>query len=212
MILFLLVYFPFILVLYSISHRQKKILPYVFIGGIEAVILCAVKSFYFLSHRVIQYSFLDNFIYSITRETLLPVFIVLLIFYIFDKEDFAVKVESVFPLLFSFYAVYLPYCVINSNATSSYSLYSSLVKPVVFSAMLFQIYLSLKCIAANKKNKGIVCANVFIILIYLIFPSVIEVLVELDEFVLLQILFSILYCAITICWGSFNYLKGMLKK
>ena len=97
----------------------------------------------------------------------------------------------------SFFAVYLPYCVITASEVY-YQAYDLFLKPVIYLSMLVQIALSLNSVYNGIKNKKFVIAvpNGLIILLFAIYPAISDALYAIDFSFALILILGIVYSII----------------
>ena len=135
-------------------------------------------------------------LYLLVRQTLLPVVLLYGIFFAWSKDSISYKIESFFPLLISFYMLYLPYIII-STSDGLYTSFPLFVKPVLFVVMIFSLGLSAKHIEKTLKNKKIFFAVIwiFIGLVSVVIPSLLEGMYILDMNYLLVLVLSAVYSA-----------------
>lgn len=181
MLLFLILLLPLFLTAYCFKVRTQKVVPVIFIGAFSAVLVCAFKMLFVLSHRIIPYSFSQNFFYYLVKETLIPAVILYAIYFLVSKDNLEFKINTYLPLELSFYTVYLPYCVISSTS-SAYTGFSIFIKPLIFAMMIAETGVALRDMYRGLTNKKIVqvILNVFLILFFMAIPPVIEALYTLN--------------------------------
>ena len=168
--------------------------PVIFIGLITAVLVCGFRAFFLYSHRIIPLSFATNMIYLLVRQTLLPVLVLYGIFFLISKDTVSYKVEALFPLLISFYMLYLPYTILSTSEKiiTSFPLF---VKPLLFTVMIFSLALCAKHIEKTISAKKYFCAAIWIIIaiVCIVFPSVVETMYILDMSYFLILVLSGVY-------------------
>ncbi len=196
MYLFMFLLLPLVLAVWCFYKKDSHLIPVIFIGAVVAVLVCGFKAFFLYSHRIIPYSFQSNVMYLLIRQTLLPVILVYGLFFVWSKDKVSYKVEAFFPLLISFYMLYLPYTII-STSEGIYTTFSLLVKPVLFVVMIFSLALSAKHIEQTVINKKIVFTAIWILIsiVSVIVPSLIEGMYILDMSYILILLLSAVYSA-----------------
>lgn len=204
MILFASLLLPVFLIGYFIIKQDKSIVIPVSIGVIIAVLVCLFRMFFVYAHRIIPYSFSQNFIYYLLRQSVLPVFIIYGLFFLFSKDNLEYKIKMCFPLLISFYMVYLPYIIITSSE-GLYSFYPLFVKPIVFLMMIIVFAQCIKKIFETFNNKKYVFFVLYILLliIYLAAPAVFDALYVIDTDIFIMSVSSIVYCALPIVYFIF---------
>ncbi len=194
MLLFLIFLLPCALLTYSFISKDKKIILPVFAGLITASIVCACRYFFSYEHRLIYSSFGQNFAYYLIKQDFLPLLIVSLVYALISRDCAEYKFKNFFPLLTSFFAVYLPYCVITSSEIY-YQAYDLFLKPIIYLAMLTQIALCLVNIWNSLTSGKIVfiVLDVLIIILYAIYPAVSDALYAIDYSFALILVIGILY-------------------
>ncbi len=196
MYLFMFLLLPLILAAWCFYKKDSHLIPVIFTGAVAAVLVCGFKAFFLYSHRIIPYSFESNVIYLLVRQTLLPVVLVYGIFFAWSKDEISYKIEAFFPLLISFYMLYLPYTII-STSEGLYTTFPLIVKPVLFVVMIFSLALSAKHIEKTVKNRKIVFAVIWgvIGIVSVLVPSLLEGMYILDMSYLLILILSGVYSA-----------------
>ena len=196
MYLFMFLLLPLILAAWCFYKKDSHLIPVILTGAVAAVLVCGFKAFFLYSHRIIPYSFESNVIYLLVRQTLLPVILVYGIFFAWSKDEISYKVEAFFPLLISFYMLYLPYTII-STSEGLYTTFPLMVKPVLFVVMIFSLALSAKHIEKTVKNRKIVFAVIWgvIGIVSVLVPSLLEGMYILDMSYLLILILSGVYSA-----------------
>ena len=185
---------PLILAAWCFYKKDSHLIPVIFTGAVAAVLVCGFKAFFLYSHRIIPYSFESNVIYLLVRQTLLPVILVYGIFFAWSKDEVSYKVEAFFPLLISFYMLYLPYTII-STSEGLYTTFPLIVKPVLFVVMIFSLALSAKHIEKTVKNKKYAFAVIWGIIgiVSVLVPSLLEGMYILDMSYFLILVLSGVY-------------------
>ena len=196
MYLFMFLLLPLILAAWCFYKKDSHLIPVIFTGAVAAVLVCGFKAFFLYSHRIIPYSFESNVIYLLVRQTLLPVILVYGIFFAWSKDEVSYKVEAFFPLLISFYMLYLPYTII-STSEGLYTTFPLIVKPVLFVVMIFSLALSAKHIERTVKNKKYAFAVIWGIIgiVSVLVPSLLEGMYILDMSYFLILVLSGVYSA-----------------
>ena len=197
MLLFLILLLPCALTAYAVFIKDKKIILPVFAGLITAVVVCACRFFFSYEHRLIYDSFSENFIYYLLKQNLLPLLIVSVVYALVSRDTAEYKVKNFFPLLCSFFAVYLPYCVITSSEIY-YQAYDIFLKPVIYLAMLVMIASCLINAWQSFVDKKIIFAilDILIILVYAFFPAVSDALYSINYNFAIILIIGIVYSLI----------------
>jgi len=188
---------PLVLAAWCFYKRDSHLLPVIFTGAVAAVLVCGFKAFFLYSHRIIPYSFESNVLYLLIRQTLLPVILLYGLFIVWSKDKISYKVEAFFPLLISFYMLYLPYTIV-STTEGLYTSFPLFVKPVLFVVMIFSLALSAKHIEKSIRNRKIIFAIIWILigLVSVVIPSLLEGMYILDMNYLLVLILSAVYSAL----------------
>lgn len=180
MFTFAVLLLPVALAFYFVQSEKKVNIILVITGAVTGFLVFALKEFLTLSHRIVSFSFTSNFLYLFFREAFIPVVLLYGIFFLISKDDLDFKFEAFFPLIASFYCVFLPYDVATSpEAKSAFEL---LAKPVLFLSLLVSINHGLLLINESLKGKKVLlCAGIALIIISFVMPSVAEALFLTDS-------------------------------
>lgn len=175
MFVFSFVFLPLLLACFCFFYKSHKMVPVIAIGILTGIIVCACQSFFTFAHRVIPYNFIDNYLYLLFRQTILPLFILYLVFFLVSKDELQFKIDSFLPLNLSYYSIYLPYIIITTSE-GLYSWFALFVKPVLFGAMLVQTAISVWYFYKLLKNNKIILSILLTIisLIYICLPAMFE--------------------------------------
>jgi hypothetical protein len=87
-------------------------------------------------HRIPSAGFWLNFLYIVFSQTAVPAVVVFLLFVYLSKDTIEFRIGSYFPLLCSFYAVYLPYHIM-AGSGSAYSFFELFLKPLMYLAEVY---------------------------------------------------------------------------
>ena len=125
------------------------------------------------------------------HEVFVPVVAVYGLFNLISRDELKFKADTFFPLMSSFYTVYMPYFII-SNHPTSFSFFELFAEPVIFLCMILSLSLLIK-IAVNPKRsllKSLICTAVSIAVILI--PPLLQItfVYNLTNFLLILI-FSI---------------------
>lgn len=199
MLLFTILLLPLILCFYCFSQKSLKVVMPIFIGTMAGILLCLFKVLFLYAHRVVPYDFFSNFIYLIIRQSMLPAVLLYGLFFLFSKDDFEYKGNFCYPLLISFYMIYLPYSII-STAEGLYSFFSVFLKPVLFFIMIYLVSYFVKLLLTNVSEKNVVKIILYslLILITLVVPSVLEAFIIIKKMIVIVYLVSVIYCLIPV--------------
>ena len=206
MLTFLLLFMPLLLGIYCAYKKDGRNVLVISIGTVVAVLLCTIKSMFFFSHRVVPYSFGMNLYYHFIQG-ILPLALLIIIYFLFTKGNFGEKVEFIFPLIASFFMVYLPYFAMNSVESSVYSSYVLFIRPIIYGSMLIYISYCLNYINKFLKNKIILIAMILLLIVSLVLPVVFDSLYDIGKIVNLVYIFAIIYSVIPVAYSVFLFLK-----
>lgn len=187
---------PLILTAWCFYKRDVHLIPVIFTGVISAVLVCGFRAFFLYAHRIVPYSFMLNMWYLLLRQTLLPVIVLYGVFFLVSKDELSYKIEALFPLLISFYMLYLPYTIL-STSEKIITTFPLMLKPMLFAVMIFSIGLGAKHIEKTIKAKKYVYAAIWglICIISIVFPSILETMYLLDMSYFLILILSGVYSA-----------------
>lgn len=131
MFAFLFLLFPCALVAYCAKFYDRAVILTAVVGSVFSAIFCAIKFMFSFMHRVSPFNFFDNYIYVFLGQVLFPAAAVFAVFCLVSRDGAVFKSRMFFPLVASFYAIYLPFHIIvyNESAMSAYELFA---KPVMF--------------------------------------------------------------------------------
>ncbi len=188
MLLFLLLLMPLSLTAFCYNKKIRNVLPCLLLGFFISLIFCGFKSFFMFSHPVVFYSIAKTFSSIFVFQILLPVAILYGAFFFVSHDSLLYKSGAFVPLVMSFYAVFLPYMVI-SGTESIYSGFQILIKPVLYAAMIMQAgaLLSSLFYALQIHSKRLFILNAILVIVYLVFPAIIETiyLLSCNNFIVL---------------------------
>ena len=158
MFLFLILVLPAALVYYLSKEDDRAEISVVLTGFLSSALSCTLKAFFGFMHRIPSAGFWLNFLYIVFSQTAVPAVVVFLLFVYLSKDTIEFRIGSYFPLLCSFYAVYLPYHIM-AGSGSAYSFFELFLKPLMYLAMLLAssicvrfIFRAFSGIDVKKKN------------------------------------------------------------
>jgi hypothetical protein len=181
MILFAMLLIPLYFA-YWLFEQKKPLAPFLFnafLGLFLAAVFCAYKYFFSPYYFLTPDSFVRNFIHIELEQILLPLAVLTAAFlFVYKKDKMAVRVQNIFPFYAGFFAVYLPFRILNESLP--YSAFGLFAKPVMFLLMLLlankcQEYLFISAHRALLTAKQAVCVWTCFVLC-LILPAAIEAL------------------------------------
>lgn len=127
---------PAVLIYASLKAENKIINLLIVIGGVCGVLVSAITAVFSYMHRIPEYNFFSNFVYYVLRIYGLPMVLLFLVHIVCTKDDRLVRIKAFFPLVASFYAIYMPYIIVSSG-NSAYAFFSLFIKPVLVLSMIF---------------------------------------------------------------------------
>lgn len=158
MTLFSIVLFPLAYAFYfhfSEVPAGKKIIT-AFSGLFIAAVVCAYIGLFASIYHLPSASFIKEAFHVFLTQIFIPLLLILLVLWGLCRKDSLMNlIEVIFPYCAGFYAVYLPFCMLQGKLP--YPFYVLFMKPVLFLAMLYGISFYLKEIfsRADKKEKWI---------------------------------------------------------
>jgi len=199
MLLFSFVLLVLLLISYCGFRKNGKILPIIVSGVLSAILVCSFKTLFLFSHRIVPYSFGQNYIYLLFRQTIIPVIVLYAVFCLISKDSLEYKINAFFPLELSFFAVFLPHIII-STSEGLYSGFTLFVKPVLYACMLIQLGIFFKWFYQSLQKKQIVLQILFVIggLIFMSIPALLEALCMIKIQMPIVIAGSVIYPLIPI--------------
>jgi hypothetical protein len=175
MYLFLIILFPAALAWYIISTDDKAAVSVVLTGALSSVLFCALKAFFTFMYHLASTAFLPDYAYILFGQILVPVIIVYLLFFFLSRDTVSFRIKSYFPLMCSFFSVYLPYHILAGSA-SSYSVFELFMKPIIYLMMLVMSALCIKFVyrSFTEKNKKMQIQWILLLLVSLLVPAAVE--------------------------------------
>ena len=208
MILFLLLLLPLSLIIYVLDVKDKKMITTIFIGAFTAIFVSFCRMFFSFTHRIIPYEFSNNFWYYIIYQNLLPIILLYGIFFLISKDEMEYKIKNIFPLLCSYFAIYLPYCVM-SMSEFYYQGYDIFLKPVIYLAMIVQISISGFYLykSIGSKNISGITINGLLLLVYLFYPAISDALYAIDYNFSVILVLGLIFSILPLFFVVFNFFK-----
>lgn len=177
MFAFLFLLFPVCLIVVCLKMNDSAFLPVVLTGTFSAIAFCAAKFLFMFMHRVVTFSFVINFFYIFCFYVFLPVAVVYILFFFISKNDLCFRLRAFFPLVVSFYMIFLPFQIICYNE-SAFSFYEIFAKPFLYLVYFFGAALCVWKIGecAVQKRVNILVEWSAVLLFLMFFVSCIEAL------------------------------------
>ncbi|MBQ0002419.1 MAG: hypothetical protein KBT21_02665 [Treponema sp.] len=176
MTLFLLTILPLsILIFYFQKEKNDRahLLPIIFIGFFTGTFFITYKLLFSSIYYLPSASFGLNFLYYFFTQTLIPSAVIFGLFFFFGKKDsVSQRCTFFFPVLASFYSVFLPYLILETD--KPYSAFYLFAKPLLFLSLFIfvHVWLSKKCTMKTTTAKDV--CNYSALVIAFCFPALIE--------------------------------------
>lgn len=176
MILFLITLLPISLLIFYFQKEKDnraQFLPVIFIGFFTGAFYVVYKIMFSSSYYLPAASIGLNFLYYVFTQTIIPIGVIFGLFLFFGKKDsIEDRCAFFFPIVASFYSLYLPYLIIETD--KPYSSFYLFAKPLLYLCLLIfiHIWLSKKCTMKTTKAKDI--CNYTALAITICFPAFIE--------------------------------------
>lgn len=171
--LFLLPISVLIFYLQNDKSNREHFLLVIFLGAFAGSLFLTYKILFPALAFTFTTNFLMNFLYLLFMQVILPIFVPYLILYIFSKDTIKDKVSYFFPFTASFYAVFLPYLVL--EAEKPYTGFLLFIKPLLILSLLIFTHIWLyKYTSNNVKSISITITNFVFLIIAICMPSIME--------------------------------------
>ncbi len=194
MFLFMLLLFPAVLGFYWIRTSETRIRTLIFTGFLIGVFVDIFMALFTYLHRIPEYNFISNMLYFSLKNYILPSVILYLSYFFIVKESLEFRIKSFFPLIASFFAVYMPYTIIVANE-SLVSVFSLFFKPAI--CLSYVIYLSffifkLYKFLINRKKLHTIFTILFL-LVSMLLPAILETFYIMGALLIFTYIFSFFY-------------------
>ena len=205
---FLLLSFPLSIICFINAQKNysaKAFVPAILFGSIPAIILCIILEFFYFSNFIWTENVFRSFLHIFILYSIIPFVCGQALFFIFSRDKLEYKLKAIFPLLSSFFAIYLPYQVLISE--DSLSFFTLFFKPILLILFCLSLSFSLQWLrqSVKAKNTAQIIFSLILFFISLIFPSFVEILWYYQIFTFFPCLFmTLLFNAITLVLGIFS--------
>ena len=193
---FLLTLFPLSLIIFYFKKEQNNrayFLPVIFSGVVAASLFLAYKLLFSSVYYIPRANVLTNFVYYFFSQAFIPVGVIYGLFFLFARKDsIEDRFAFFFPLTASFYAVFLPYLVLETQ--KPYPGFLLFVKPLMFLAMFIILHFWLNKIPAVVNNVPKLVLSIAIMVGALCIPAITEAMWVVDLFPLCWIIPAVLIC------------------
>ena len=200
MYLFLLLSFPIVTALWILKKEGAKepCLFNAFLGVLLAALFCAYKYFFSPFYFLTPDSFFRNFLRVFLEQIFLPLGVLTAAFmFVYKKDKLADRLESLFPFCAGFYAVYLPFRVLNDALP--HPAFALFAKPIFFVLMLLSVNERQKVLFVPSRRALLGARDLvlewFLFAVDLLMPAAVEALWILGMNAFLTILFVLIYSA-----------------
>ncbi|MGN0729162.1 hypothetical protein [Treponema sp.] len=196
---FLIFSIPAAVLFYCLSNTEYEFRDFIapILAGLCSGIFISLFKEYFIFSSYIATSGFIRYFFHAAKAIIIPQTLLLAAWNFFSKDSDAYKTEAVFPVLASFYSVFLPYISISSQERHSVFFLFASPLLVICSALFSQaVYAKIKLpdFRTSKKN-FIVCILIFIA--GAAFPSAAQTLWYFKFPLILQLLTMVLFAAVT---------------
>ena len=195
---FLLLCLPCLSLYLMLANRQysfKSFLPPALIGLITAIAVCAIRGFFITYTHLWTDSFFSTLIFVTLRDTLIPTVIMCGLFFLFSKDTWNYKSESVAPLMGFFLSVYIPFIILSGSNMEAHTAFMFLVKPLLIAAYILSLSVLVKkavsSFSKNDKRFGLIFSAACLVLMFI--PAFIEALWYLHFISILWIALTLIF-------------------
>ena len=138
-------------------------------------------------------NFINNLIYFYLFDFFIPFALCFLLVVIASRKSFYHKVLTLLPYFLGFFTIFIPYdCLLKYETTDMFLLF---VKPTVFFAMIFSLWILIYLFSQSVKNRssvGIKILLIFLMILISVVPAVLEILNFLKILFILKLALMIL--------------------
>ncbi|MDE5580672.1 MAG: hypothetical protein K2I95_04550 [Treponemataceae bacterium] len=200
MFLFLCLLFPLGFFIWTRTNEDGalRFLPSAFLGVFVSAVFCAFRFFFLPFYYLPQDSFLRNFFYVFCNYVFAPLLAMAVLCFLLERRgDFFSRFENFFPICAGFYAIYLPFRILNGRLPIPFFLLFA--KPVICFSMILaasKILVALfekrrTNIMDNSKKIFLSCALAFTLLL----PAVLEAAWMVGANSILTVILTLAYLA-----------------
>lgn len=158
--LFMLILFPAVALFFTNGFSRDVLFPnkhaacfLAFLGLILGALFCTIDWIFFLPVHFAVYNYVTEFLSLLIPETVIPFLLCFVPFVIFFRESFAYKLRTFAYILFGFYAVQLPYFLIQRyDVLPPFLLF---LRPVLQLGMCFSAYALFSLVKQSASGKSI---------------------------------------------------------
>lgn len=175
------------------QNDRAYFLPVIFTGILAAALFLAYKLLFSSVYYIPRANILTNFLYYFFTQTLIPVSVIYGLFFLFARKDsLEDRFSFFFPIVASFYAVYLPYLILESQ--KPYPGFLLFIKPLMFLSMFIILHKWLNKIpeAIGNIPQMILCIAVMVAAVCI--PAITESMWVVDLLPVCWIVPAVLIC------------------
>lgn len=206
---FLILSIPAAVIFYCCIHTEysfKSFFGPIAIGLTAGIASAIFKEYFIFSAYVATSGFFEHFLH-ILKTTIFPPVILFALWDFLSKDDTKYKTTSAFPLLASFYAIFLPYISISSP--EKHSFFFLFENPILFICTAFfaqALYLKTKrSIESKQKNKTAAFAIAFIVISSVL--PIIQTLWYFKIFGFVHAVIAVIFAAATFIFYKITFSK-----
>ncbi len=134
--------------LYEKRYRPVEFTLPIGLGVLVSVLVCTITEFFIFNSEAITDSPKQLFVDLLLKQICIPSLFLCGFFFLISRRCWDYKTTAVFPLLCSFYAVFLPYSVITgSEPKAGFLLF---IKPILLLSNIAILYAMSRLATANK--------------------------------------------------------------
>lgn len=193
--LFLLALLPVSIFIFYINKDKDNrayYLPVIFSGIFSASLFLAYKLLFSSVYYIPRANIFANFLYYFFSQALIPVSVIYGLFFLFARKDsLEDRFAFFFPIVASFYAVFLPYIILESQ--KPYPGFLLFLKPLMFLSMFIVVHTWLNKIPSVKSASELV-VSIVIMVVALCIPAITESMWVVDLFPICWIIPAVLLC------------------
>lgn len=193
--IFLLSLFPLSLIVFYFSKDQEnraKYLPVIFFGVFTGAVFLAYKLLFSSVYYIPRANIFINFVYYFFSEGFIPISVVFGLFFLFaHKDSLEDRFDFFFPAVVSFYAIFLPYLVLESQ--KPYPGFLLFIKPVLYLAVFIIHQKWINQILDTKSTKEFV-TSILVMVFTLFIPALAEAMWIVDLVPVCWIIPGLLLC------------------
>ncbi len=200
----MLILFPAVALFFTTGFTRDTLYPnkhaacyLAFLGLILGALYCTVDWIFFLPVHFSEYNYVKEFLSLLIPETFIPFLLCFVTLFIFFRESSAYKLRTFAYILFGFYAVQLPYFIIQRyDVLSPFLLF---LRPVLQLGVCFSAYSLFSLVKQSSSGKNITMSVIAFSLFLIMYcvPSFIETTWFLGADAQIWAILSIVYISLS---------------